>query len=983
MKVGSSVLAACFLLIQVLGLLLFLRGFFPLPVKSQTRKNSVSEYPPEPSAGTSSNWTKLHSPIFNRVVIVLIDALRQDFVFGPKGKEYMPYLTQLLKGETHSFIAKALAPTVTMPRIKALMTGSIPGFIDVVLNLNSPELLEDNLLWQAKQAQKRIIFYGDDTWIKLFPKHFVEYDGTTSFFVSDFTEVDYNVSRHLDNVLKRNDWDMLILHYLGLDHIGHLTGPHSGLVGPKLSEMDIALKKIHTALLSKEEDKSLPNLLVICGDHGMSDQGNHGGSSDEEIQTPLVLISSAFERNHGTVKAPEIVQQTDLAVTLAVGLGLPIPRNSLGKLLHPVISKMTIREQLRFLHLNGHQLCRLLKENLEAYEKDAGVVQFKQAEKSHGNWIQLYVDGNTSETLSNLGNKVLKQYLEALEKLSSSLSKQVAEYDMYSMAIGAVITLEIFGLLVLCLPNALSSRAEFDFPLLSPLFSLLFYMICLLLSAVHVIVCTSTPNVCFFCSISWVIAIGIMMLISAFFCIIVSVMGKMLAKEESPKKTQDSSLYTWSELDLLLLLGTLGHVLSMGASSFIEEEHQTWYFLINTLCLALSQDLCRKYFLVKKGEKGNASIYDETDNEGIYVDTMYDMNKKELKAAKPSIIATFIKNNEKLIALSSPWIILTFCRLLRTLNQTGIQWIHQPDFGHWLTSSEHKPELSFLVAITLVMIFILTQGRCSFVSKVALAFGLLGVYSYRAAIGNVLYPWQQNNNKDITKGITEARFVYIFVLGILFTGTKDLLKSQVIYTDSKTKSLGLWEVYSGLILLAALLFQPHNLIVLVFCLMIQTIMTTFIWRLLKYDAAQVTIMHYWFGQAFFFFQGNSNTFSTVDISAAVVGFENYVEIPAILLTGFVTYCGPLLWAIHLLYYLSMETNRVSTSVAHGCYCYAVIRSLPVTFYIILVTALRYHLFIWSVFSPKLLYEGIHLIIAAGACVMFAAVDKNHILKSKD
>lgn len=69
------------------------------------------------------------------------------------------------------------------------MTGTIPGFIDIIMNLNSQELQEDNLIWQAKQSGKRIFFYGDDTWLKLFPKHFVEYDGTTSFFVSDFTEV--------------------------------------------------------------------------------------------------------------------------------------------------------------------------------------------------------------------------------------------------------------------------------------------------------------------------------------------------------------------------------------------------------------------------------------------------------------------------------------------------------------------------------------------------------------------------------------------------------------------------------------------------------------------------------------------------------------------------------------------------------------------------------------------------------------------------
>ena len=75
--------------------------------------------------------------------------------------------------------------------LQALLTGSLPGFIDVVRNLNSPTLLEDNVITRAKAAGKRIIFYGDETWVKLFPKHFVEYDGTTSFFVSDYTEVSF------------------------------------------------------------------------------------------------------------------------------------------------------------------------------------------------------------------------------------------------------------------------------------------------------------------------------------------------------------------------------------------------------------------------------------------------------------------------------------------------------------------------------------------------------------------------------------------------------------------------------------------------------------------------------------------------------------------------------------------------------------------------------------------------------------------------
>jgi ethanolaminephosphotransferase len=69
------------------------------------------------------------------------------------------------------------------------MTGSVPGFIDVVLNFNTTELRDDSLLLQLKFAGRQIVFYGDETWMQLFPQLFLRSEGTTSFFVTDFTEV--------------------------------------------------------------------------------------------------------------------------------------------------------------------------------------------------------------------------------------------------------------------------------------------------------------------------------------------------------------------------------------------------------------------------------------------------------------------------------------------------------------------------------------------------------------------------------------------------------------------------------------------------------------------------------------------------------------------------------------------------------------------------------------------------------------------------
>ena len=74
-------------------------------------------------------------------------------------------------------------------RIKSLVTGTIPGFVDVVANFNSGALSEDSLVGQWSAAGRKLLMFGDDTWTRLFPTAFARQDPTTSFFVSDHTEV--------------------------------------------------------------------------------------------------------------------------------------------------------------------------------------------------------------------------------------------------------------------------------------------------------------------------------------------------------------------------------------------------------------------------------------------------------------------------------------------------------------------------------------------------------------------------------------------------------------------------------------------------------------------------------------------------------------------------------------------------------------------------------------------------------------------------
>lgn len=79
---------------------------------------------------------------------------------------------------------------MTMPRIKAITTGSIPSFVDLILNFDEADTsstlaAQDTWLAQLKAAGKgKLLMFGDDTWLKLFPDTFDRHDGTSSFFVS-------------------------------------------------------------------------------------------------------------------------------------------------------------------------------------------------------------------------------------------------------------------------------------------------------------------------------------------------------------------------------------------------------------------------------------------------------------------------------------------------------------------------------------------------------------------------------------------------------------------------------------------------------------------------------------------------------------------------------------------------------------------------------------------------------------------------------
>lgn len=342
------------LFIHVVGLFYFTSGFLLTRLVLED-KSTCSVSPVEATVtydvNVLSDWKGRgtvdggcwHPKTFDKAVVVIIDALRYDFTVpiedDAEFHNAFPFLYETaVKSPNNAFLRPFIAdpPTTTLQRLKGLTTGTLPTFIDIGSNFAGTAIEEDNLLIQLRDAGKKIVHLGDDTWDALFPEYFEanasrSYD---SFNVWDLHSVDNGVLEHIFPLMKpdrKGEWDLLIGHLLGVDHAGHRYGPAHSAMTAKLRQMDDFIRN----LAQKVDDDTV---LIVMGDHGMDPKGDHGGESDDEVEAALWMYSKrpVFGRTKPEFATPPLtakerpVNQIDLVPTLALLMGVPIPYNNLG-----------------------------------------------------------------------------------------------------------------------------------------------------------------------------------------------------------------------------------------------------------------------------------------------------------------------------------------------------------------------------------------------------------------------------------------------------------------------------------------------------------------------------------------------------------------------------------------------------------------------------------------------------------------------------
>uniref|UniRef100_A0A5B7BMG7 Putative Alkaline-phosphatase-like family protein n=1 Tax=Davidia involucrata TaxID=16924 RepID=A0A5B7BMG7_DAVIN len=923
-------------LIQIIGLLLFVLGFFPVkpalsgvsgpesfrsPVCNSVEDRNVTILPPDQLKLLYQELSEV-PPSFDRLILMVIDGLPAEFVLGKDGQppsralmEAMPYTQSLLaNGMAIGYHAKAAPPTVTMPRLKAMLSGAIGGFLDVAFNFNTQALLDDNLIGQFFGIGWKMVMLGDETWLKLFPGLFTRHDGVSSFYVKDTIQVDHNVSRHLGDELNRTDWNLQILHYLGLDHVGHIGGRNSVLMGPKLNEMDEVVKMIHLSAIQSQDNDQGQTLLMIVSDHGMTDNGNHGGSSYAETDTLALFIGLRTYVNDYATGTHRTVYQVDIVPTLALLFGVPIPKNNVGVLIAETFDSLTDYQRLRALELNSWQLLRLLQTQLPGLS--CGSFSCDVFRDDQGSGIS-DCNGSVEEMFCCL-------YLNAAALHQSWKSKKVSRSNSRDDYGSTVLAYQHF---LRPASEWLSGRAT-DKP------------VGLLASGITAML------------LSCLALLGLLL--------------EVYLREKHELSDIKINMHKWNLDETFILAIIFILVLSIGSSSMVEEEQYIWHFVTSTFYLVLLRKTIQSF------TAGTAQ-------------------------SSPSV--TKGQRKRICIQLCSIIVILISGRILRGWHQGGVNWTHLPDISKWLqqAGSDHVKSIQLVSGLLVISLGLCAVSLLQSNRKFAMVVGFIFLIPGLLVLQHIM-KYQESALAASGYGATLMAQVIYAILGIFTIGIVIALPWLMPVKNSKTSShhfclstndltyiqtkfllegfrdstylIGWVYIFCWCLLQLLLQQQINSMPILLILVQILASMSYSSNSDLQHKQWVEVAALYYLGMAGHFGLGNTNTLATIDVAGAFIGLSSHSTILSGILMFIITYASPMLALLSMVMYISMKNTRslvypqgadfghlLKMTVGSPCLVPLGLNSVFLVAYTVMLLLMRNHLFVWSVFSPKYMYVG--------------------------
>ncbi|CEP06825.1 hypothetical protein [Parasitella parasitica] len=937
--------------LQIFGVYIFLKGFLLTRQTLDIRGRAYEPWQDFPLQHHHHHYqTQGTSPAtlppiitskkpYRRTIIVLVDALRFDFAVNATSTAHylnqFPIMQQITTTRPDSsllFQFRADPPTTTMQRIKGLMTGSLPTFIDAGSNFASSAVAEDHLLRHIQN--KTMYFLGDDTWVSLFPESFVSertFD-SDSFKMLDLDSVDNAILSRLWDVVDGDDWEVTIAHFLGVDHCGHTFGPADPNMERKLNQMNSVVER----LISDYVDQD--TLLVVMGDHGMSVEGDHGGESIEELISTLFMYSrrqltltsdyyqALYRRIHHAralklgydipvisqrlgydAAAYPIVAQIHLAPTLAYLLGTPIPFGSLGAIIPDVIlpEHPDASQKMRnVLHMAQEFRANALqvKNYLDQYSRQTQQLDFSPDRlefithhlyAAEDMMAQIIKDHNVSA--SSTANDVhLQQLEEAILEYDTFLIGTIkycegiwAQFDTGCMFIGIVLLgLSTLASLWLMHPEPIASYKRLSLTGVS--------------AAVTIFAASNARFLPEVAVRGWFEKTGQGDWVGI--CVAVAVCCMAFAL-----RPQSPASFDW----YVVLIAQTVQACTLGSNSFVVWEDRGTRFVLATLTLLWTA--------------------------------------RNLQAASPT-------KTERSLAVLYPTLFLIVLRATSIVGQCREEQFPHCDYFHSgmlefnLENNTGYLTIAFVVVLygmtilsttTLNHTAGLTVGACYIVSCIMVLFRIF----YEIGAKSLAI---ENSKSETALMVHHVLDIYMprLVYGLVFVGNNMTLADWYFNSRSRPAVLS-WTLMFLWTPVLAIVQRPLGAALVLISPWIIKLLTTGKPNSLL---IRLTMLHF-LGHHLFFATGHQAAFTSLPWKAAFVGFDEMNYYGGMVLVTIATVAGYVITWLGWLVLLSENPNQ-----SQSLHLLVLLQSIPTFLSAIFIFVLKRHLMTWKIFAPRFLFQ---------------------------
>jgi hypothetical protein len=288
--------------------------------------DSMYAYRSPLAASPPAPGVPLGQPLTSRVVLVVVDALRDDTSRKP---DVMPFLNQL-RSQAAWATMHSQPPSWSEPGWTTICTGAWPEINDSPpINLEYDKLwpwTQDSIFSAAKRAGLKTAVSGYYWWEK-----FIAPDQRDAGFFTPGEDdaADRDVLNAAMPWLTGGGYQLMLIHLDQVDYAGHHEGgPRDPRWNAAATRADAQLAQIAGALDMKRDT------LIVLSDHGQIDRGGHGGQDPITLVEPFVMVGAGVKPGRSSD-----IQMVDVAPTIAVLLGTNIPASSEGK---PLFSMLTV-----------------------------------------------------------------------------------------------------------------------------------------------------------------------------------------------------------------------------------------------------------------------------------------------------------------------------------------------------------------------------------------------------------------------------------------------------------------------------------------------------------------------------------------------------------------------------------------------------------------------------------------------------------------